>query len=149
MKGVGRVILVAEDMDLHFEALKALLERACLSLHVEHELIQTKSLAEVEKYLVACEQQGIPLLVIFDNLMDLPGGRFELEQAIRTLWDEEPETWRGNVPIVIYAETDKFDRLPRRRNSAVVHKVPESGENNLRKLRTAVRAGLQALMTPA
>lgn len=143
------MILVAEDMDLHFEALKALLERACASLHVEHEVVQVKSLAEVEKYLAACEQRQTPLLVIFDNLMDLPGGRFELESAIRALWNEGPDTWHGSVPIIIFAETDKFDRLPRRRNSAVVHKVPGPGENTLSKLRTAIRTALQALAAPS
>lgn len=145
------MILVVEDWDTNFEALKVLLERACTRLRVEHEVVQSKRLAEVEKHLADCEQRRTPLLIIFDNLMQLPGGNYEFIELIRDLWYENPATWRGKVPIIIYADTrtDEFDRFRPRLNSANVHRFPEAGQIKWLKLRAAVQIALQALAVPA
>lgn len=145
------MILVVEDWDIVFEALKAMLERACARLYIEHEIVQSKRLAEVEQRVAECEQHGTPLLILFDNLMQLPGGNFEFIEFIRSLWNEDPATWRGRIPIIIYSDTrtEEFDRFHHRVNSATVHKIPEAGQNNRLKLRSAVQTALQALDVPA
>lgn len=144
------MIVVVEDLNDDFEAIKYLLDRAFVRLHSQHEVVRCKTLGEVERHLVECEQHNIPLLLIFDNLMELPGGEYQFIDLIRTLWVADPSTWRGNVPIIIYSGTrsEEFSRLYRRRhrrNSAFVNKFPEAGEHRLLRLRAALNTALQAL----
>lgn len=139
------MILVAEDVNLTFDGLKLMLERACVDLRVKHTIVQCTRSDEIETYLVNCEQDGTPLILILDDTMDVPGGRYFLKKVIIALWNAAPGTWRSRVPIIIYVHTDKFDRLPHRVNSAIIHQIPEAGEHNLLKMRTAIRTALRAL----
>src|SRR5215467_12813440 len=75
---VGPVIVVAEDYSDTVLGLKLFLEGACVDLGVQHAIVQCTRADELESHLVDCERHGTPLLLILDNVMDLPGGPYDL-----------------------------------------------------------------------
>ena len=143
------MILVAEDLNTMFHALHMMLEQACVDLHVSHTIVRCTREDEIETYLVDCEHTAAPVLLVFDNIMDLPGGRAELRKLIISLWKAPPGTWRSRVPIIIFVEHTEYFRLPHRTHSAVIGRIPRAGVNNRLELRAAMRSALRALVEGA
>jgi hypothetical protein len=143
------MILVAEDLNSMFHALRMMLEQACIDLHVNHTIVRCTREDEIETYLVDCEDSAAPLLLVFDNIMDLPGGRSKLRDLIHSLWKAPPGTWRSRVPIIIFVDRTEDFRLPHRSHSAVIDRIPRAGVNNRLELRTAMRSALRALVEGA
>lgn len=78
--------------------------------------------------------------------MQMPGGRFYLEDYILTLWNKPSGTWEAGVPIILYTANAVRDALPKTRprfKSAVVSAIPTVGVAGLQALEDAVRTALR------
>lgn len=170
-------ILVVEDQKSHFVSLRDYLTDICVSMGITPNVAQvTINRSEVESLLrdanensqqnstkevvrgalirkingllAACQGDGTRVILFFDNLMQMPGGRFYLEDYIMTLWNQPLGTWEAGVPIIVYtansahAARDVLPKPPPRLKSAVVSAIPTVGEAGLQALEDAVRAAL-------
>lgn len=137
------MILVIEDVDGDFQALKSTLLRQCRALGVSHEILQAKSQAEAANALA--KHEGTPVILICDSMIFAQGGDMILAPYIKGLWNTPATTWLGQIPIIIYTETPDFETMPARHASAVVHKIPERGMANQDQLKAAIRAAIRAV----
>lgn len=139
------MILVVEDIDQHFQGLHDYLVQLCRTLKREHEIERAQSTDEVKKWIERCQRQAIPLILIFDMLMEVPGGPHTLTRYIRKLWAKPNDEWLATVPIVVWSvhvdRLQDLDEHPRTRSS-IVSKLGTTGMDDLEELDAALQAAL-------
>ncbi len=171
-------ILVVEDQKTHFESIRDYLTDICGDMRIAPTVVRvtlkpaeiaalkpetdgngeqqtTKEIArgalirKIDGLLASCKDDGVRVILFFDNLMQMPGGRFYLEDYILTLWNQPASTWEASVPIIVYSANsahptrDALLNPPDRRKSAVVSAIPDVGEGGLQALERAVRESLR------
>jgi len=89
------------------------------------------------------------VVLLFDNYMELSGGKFYLEDYISDLWKLPTDSWLGKSPIIIWANDPERKHLvdlvrvhPRERSS-VVPNYPSFGELGLAQFETAIKNALK------
>jgi len=170
-------LLFIDDEASHFTSLQDYLADICASMRVKHTIERLfvtaedvaqmqfepqangKSLSTKEKYkqtlvhkiqarLSECRASKTHVILIFDNLMVVPGGSFYLDEFITQLWFQEPDGWLENVPIIGWvSDLDrralaKLDKHPRNK-SKILSNIPTAGALGLRQFEEALRAALQ------
>ena len=177
MQMQNRLILVVEDQTRHFDALNDYLNDICATMRItgriEHitvrkneldalaatnattdepvnkkEFVRQTLITKIEARMLDAQSRGEQMILFFDNLMQLPGGRFYLEDFIRSIWSKPPNTWEAAIPIIVYTANsangskDALPHYPPRPRSAVVNAYPPVGVLGLTALEDAVRAAL-------
>lgn len=137
------MILVVEDTNKHFEVLREYLVQMCLTLQREHEIVRAQSTDEARRVIEHCRRQTIPLIVIFDLLMEVPGGPHRVTRFVRNTWTRANDEWLAKVPIVVWSvHVDELSDLPPRSNSILVNKLGSTGIDDLEELDVALRAAI-------
>lgn len=172
---MATIIAFVDDQKSHFDSLKDYIDGICDNMGVDHKVIHVQAaradidesteqeglngrtlttrdkirqalIAKIERLLENCHREGTRVILIFDNLIQAPGGPFRMEHYVRTLWHAPVDTWRGQVPIIVWAtntDTTVLKTLGTRPRSQVISGTPTVGDLGLQSFEDAVRDALR------